>query len=243
MPENNSSLETRSNEMEEVVGNVPSWIIRWGITVLFSVGVLGLIIAAVIRYPDTLKVKVLVKAVNQPGRARIRKTEENAHVLFKYNVRNGEKVAAGDTLLTQYDPKTNRTLYTTTPMAGTIYIANGVDEKNTLDQFIWVVPQASNAEIEIKYSSKGAGNVKVGQKVRMTLSDYPSTEYGFLEGRISQIHPVVDGEHQASVELMSKKLLTSENKEIPVLPVMEGDGDVLLSDRSIFQRIFGSVFH
>jgi len=229
--------------MDELVGSVPSWIIRWGITVLFSVAVLGMLISSLIRYPDTLRAEVIMQAVNQPGKVTIRRTDENAHLEFKYVIKNGDEVRPGDTLLTRYDPKLGKSYYTITPMEGKIYITKGVDEKNTLDQIIWVVPKSSKAEIKIRYANKGAGNVKVGQAVRIELSDFPSNEYGFLEGRIASILPVqMDGKHQATIELAGKKILTSENKEIPILPVMEGDGEILLNDRSIFQRIFGSVF-
>jgi hypothetical protein len=244
MPENNQSLEIRSNEMEEVVGNIPAWIIRWGITVLFAVAILGLLIANLVRYPDMLHATVLMQSENQPGKVTIRRTDENANFKFNYLVKSGDQVVPGDTLLTRYDPKTDKSYYTVTPMAGSIYITKGIDQKNTLDQIIWVVPKSSRAEIKVKYNSKRAGNVKVGQSVKIELSDFPSNEYGFLEGTISSILPVqMDGEHLAYVELNKKKIVTSERKEIPILPVMEGSAEIELSNRSIFQRIFGSIFN
>jgi hypothetical protein len=244
MPDNNESLEIRSNEMDEVVGNIPSWIIRWGITVLFLVGMLGIVISYFIRYPDTLSGKVLVQALNQPGRARITKTDENANVVFTYHVKNGDHVVKGDTLFTARDPKTDKITPTTTPMAGSIYLSKGINDKNKIEEYVWVVPPSPKAEIKINYSNKGAGNVKIGQQVRIELSEFPSSEYGFLEGKIASILPLqIDGERQAYVELGSKKMLTSTNKEIPILPLLEGSGEILLSDKSIFQRIFGSVFH
>lgn len=244
MPENNQSFEIRSNEMDEVVGNIPGWIIRWGISVLFAVAILGLLIANLIRYPDILQATVLMQSENQPGKVTIRRTDENSNFKFNYLVKSGDEVSPGDTLLTRYDPKEAKSYYTITPMAGKIYITKGIDEKNTLDQIIWVVPKSSRAEIKVKYNSKRAGNVKVGQAVKIELSDFPSNEYGFLEGTISSILPVqMDGEHLAYVELNQKKIVTSEKKEIPILPVMEGSAEIVLSDRSIFQRIFGSMFN
>ena len=244
MPEDNQSLDIRSNEMEEVIGSIPSWIIRWGITLLFAVAVLGIVISSLIRYPDTLQGEVIMQAVNQPGKVTIRKTDENANLVFRFLIKNGDEVKPGDTLLTRYDPKTGKSIYTITPMEGKIYITKGIDEKNTLDQVIWVVPKSSKAEIKIKYGNKGAGNVKVGQAVKMELADFPSAEYGYLEGHIASILPVqVEGEHQAYVELGTKTIITSDNREIPVLPIMVGEGEILLNDRSIFQRIFGSMFH
>lgn len=244
MPENNQSLEIRSNEMDEVVGNIPAWIIRWGITVLFAVGILGLLIANLIRFPDILQGTVLMQSENQPGKVTIRRTDENSDFKFNYLVKSGDQVVPGDTLLTRYDPKDGKSYYTITPMGGKIYIAKGIDQKNTLDQIIWVVPKSSRAEIKVKYSSKRAGNVKVGQPVKIELSDFPSNEYGYLEGTISSILPVqMEGQHLAYVELNQKKIITSEKKEIPILPVMEGSAEIVLSDRSIFQRIFGSMFN
>ncbi|SFF09454.1 hypothetical protein SAMN05518672_11612 [Chitinophaga sp. CF118] len=244
MPENNQSLEIRSNEMEEVVGNIPTWIIRWGITVLFAVGILGLLIANLIRFPDTLNGTVLMQGEHQPGKVTVRRTDENANFKFNYFVKDGDEVVPGDTLLTRYDPKEGKSYYTITPMEGKIYIAKGIDQKNTLDQIIWVVPKSSRAEIKVRYKSKRAGNVRVGQSVKIELSDFPSNEYGFLEGTISSILPVqMDGDHLAYVELNQKKIITSQKKEIPILPVMEGSAEIVLSDRSIFQRIFGSMFN
>lgn len=241
MPENNVPLEIRSNEMEELVGNVPPWIIQWGITVLFVVAVLGLIISNFIHYPDTLMAKVIIQATEQPGKVTVRR--EDASQEFKFLVKEGDQVVPGDTLLIHLDKNTGKKIPTITPMAGKIYISKGIDEKNTLDQLIWVVPKSSKVEVKIKYHNKGAGNVKMGQSVRIELTDFPSSEYGFLEGCISSILPIqVEGEHQAYVELNNKNIITSENKEIPITPVMEGSGEILLNDRSIFQRIFGSIF-
>lgn len=242
MPENDPLLEVRSNEMEEIVGNVPAWIIQWGITVLFAVGILGLFISNFISYPDTLVAKVLIQATEQPGKVTVRR--DDASQEFKFLVKEGDQVVPGDTLLIHLDKNTGKSIATITPMAGKIYISKGIDEKNTLDQLIWVVPKSSKVEIKIKYENKGAGDVKVGQAVKIELTDFPSSEYGFLEGRVSSILPIqMDGEHQAYVKLNSTKIITSENKEIPIVPVMEGSGEILLNDRSIFQRIFGSIFH
>lgn len=241
MPENNRHLEIRSNEMEEIVGNVPPWIVRWGIAVLFVVGFLGLFIANYVRYPDTLPAKVLVQAKEQPGKVTIRR--EDANQEFKFLVREGDQVESGDTLLIRFDRNLKKTYPVITPMAGIIYISRGIDEKNTLDQLMWVVPQASEVEVKINFGNKGAGNVKIGQAIKIELYDYPSNEYGFLEGHISSILPVqVDDTHQAYVELSKAHMVTSNNKEIPILPIMQGDGEILLNDRSVFQRIFGSIF-
>lgn len=242
MPEINQPFEVRSNEMDEIVGQVPPWLVRWGIAVLFCVGIIGLTISQHVRYPDTLLADVLVQAKEQPGKVTIRR--EDANQRFNFLIKDGDQVKVGDTLLIRTDVKKNEAEAIITPMAGKIYISKGIDVNNTLDQIVWVVPKASSFDVKIKYNNKGAGNVKPGQLVKINLYDYPNNEYGFLEGTITSILPVqVDEHHQASVKLKGAKLVTSRHKELPVLPTMQGDAEILLNDRSIFERIFGSILH
>ncbi len=242
MPVNSHSLELRSAEMDELVGNIPPWIIRWGITVLFAVGILGISISCLIKYPDTISAKVLIQAVNQP--AKITVSRKSPGEVYKFLIKEGDSVVAGDTLMIESNRNAGERYPIITPVAGKVYTSNSINVKNPLDQIIWVVPKSSKVEIKINYSNKGAGNVKVGQIVQISLSGFPANEYGFIQGRIYSILPIqVNGTHQAYVKLQDKGIITSENEQIPIRPLMEGDGEILLNDRSIFQRIFGNIFH
>ncbi len=235
------NLDVRSNEMDEVVGNIPTWIIRWGVTTLFSIAILFIVISTFIKFPDILNCKVIIQAKEQPGKVTVSRTDASQH--FKFFVKEGDQVKSGDTLLVETDDKTGKHSPTITPMAGKIYISKGVDEKNTLDQFIWVLPISSNIEIKLKYGNGGAGNVNVGKIVKIELSDFPVNDYGYLQGEISSVMPMqIDGQHLAYVKLNSEKMITSQNKEIPILPIMEGNAEIYLNNRSIFQRIFRSIF-
>jgi hypothetical protein len=240
MPESNNQLEIRSNEMEEIIGQVPHWITRWGILMLFCVGLIAMVISYYVRFPETIGAQIFVQAKEQPGKVTVRR--EDASQEFKLLIKNGQQVSKGDTLLIHKDVKKDMVYPIITPMAGKIYISNGIDEKNTLDYVIWVVPKTSRFEIKMKFPNKGAGNVKVGQSVRINLDDYPNDEYGFLEGKISSILPIeVNDAHQAYVTMSGSKLMTSKYIELPILPVMRGNAEILLNDKSIFQRIFGSL--
>jgi len=52
MEEEDKDLELRSEEVKEIMGNPPSWIIRWGSTVAFGVVALLLFFAWLIHWPD-----------------------------------------------------------------------------------------------------------------------------------------------------------------------------------------------
>jgi len=241
MPLNNNTLEARSAEMEEIVGIIPNWITRWGLTCLFIIAIICISISVFISYPDSLHAEVLIQAVNQPGKVTVKRTDANQ--IFDFRVKSGNNVLPGDTLLTHFDKNHHKTYYTVTPMAGKIFVSDGTNENNTLDKIIWVVPKSERAEIKIKYANKGSGSVKVGQNVKIELYNFPTHEFGFLEGRISSIFPIeIEGSRTALVKLKSEKLITSENKTLPIQPIMKGEGEILISEKSIFSRIFGSIF-
>ena len=50
--EKKNDIELRSEEVQEVMGEIPSWIIRWGITLLTAVVLTLVIGSCFFRYPD-----------------------------------------------------------------------------------------------------------------------------------------------------------------------------------------------
>ena len=85
--------------------------------------------------------------------------------------------------------------------------------------------------------------VRVGQVVRINLEKYPMEEFGALEGRVTGIIPNLrKNEYEAIVTLPGNRLITTEKKSIPPQPVMQGTAEIHLDEKSLFERIFGSVF-
>jgi len=234
--------DSRSTEMNEVIGAIPPWIIRWGITAIFLVGVVGIFVSSLIQYPDVLTGSVTLQAKNQPGKVVIKRDEKDASQAFNYLVKDGSIVRPGDTLFIQTNTKTQISSPVITPMAGTIYITYGTEEQDMFEKVIWVVPPSTDATVRINYASNAAGNVKSGQVVKISLDEFPENEYGFLTGKVLSILPMeMDKGKQAIVALPKGQLMTSENKVIPVRPLMKGSGEILLANKSIFKRIFGSL--
>lgn len=59
MPQLNN-VEIRSEEVQEILSDVPAWIIRWGITVFFSIIFAFLILSIFIKYPSTVSARVII---------------------------------------------------------------------------------------------------------------------------------------------------------------------------------------
>lgn len=66
MPENNQDIEIRSEEVQEILTKVPSWMIRWGNTLLLIFVVMLLAISWFVKYPDVINTQVMITTTNPP---------------------------------------------------------------------------------------------------------------------------------------------------------------------------------
>ncbi|QNR84740.1 HlyD family efflux transporter periplasmic adaptor subunit [Pedobacter riviphilus] len=66
MPQENRYQEVNSEEVYDIITAVPSWILRWGITLIFAI--LGgiILLSALIEYPDVVKTNLKVNSLNSP---------------------------------------------------------------------------------------------------------------------------------------------------------------------------------
>ncbi|MBN8577384.1 MAG: HlyD family efflux transporter periplasmic adaptor subunit [Cytophagales bacterium] len=58
--------EIRSEEVQEIVNRVPSWIVRWGTILIFAVFLVFLSISWFVKYPDVLKAEVVITTSPSP---------------------------------------------------------------------------------------------------------------------------------------------------------------------------------
>lgn len=58
--------ETRSQEAQDIIGKMPSWIIRSGIGIILLLLLIMLSVSAFVKYPDTVSLDVLITPVNLP---------------------------------------------------------------------------------------------------------------------------------------------------------------------------------
>jgi multidrug efflux pump subunit AcrA (membrane-fusion protein) len=83
-----------SDPVKEIMGNPPGRIVRWGTVVMFSVFVLFILFAWLIRYPDTIPAPVEITTSNPPVTLATKITG-NIKILY---VKEKEKVIAGQLL-------------------------------------------------------------------------------------------------------------------------------------------------
>jgi HlyD family secretion protein len=90
--------ELRSEEFQEILGSVPPWILRWGITILAIFVAILLIGSAIIKYPDIVPAKITLTGSIPPAAiaARASGKLKELYVQDNQNVKAGEYLAVID---------------------------------------------------------------------------------------------------------------------------------------------------
>lgn len=98
--EEHEKIELRSEEVQEILGTPPRWIIRWGTTII----VLGIIIlfyfSYLIKYPDVVPVRLEITTSIEPVQLV---AEESGHMLNVF-VEEDSEVSYGDILVVIQNP-------------------------------------------------------------------------------------------------------------------------------------------
>lgn len=89
-----NEIELRSEEFQDVLGAVPSWILRWGITTVAIIVLILLIGSALFKYPDVVNAAVKLTS-SQPTASIIAKASGKIQQIF---VKDKQHVAKGDYL-------------------------------------------------------------------------------------------------------------------------------------------------
>ncbi len=131
-----------------------------------------------------------------------------------------------------------------TPVEGKVTFTRfWVENQNitTGEEAFSVIPE-NNGELFAKamLPTDGAGKVEVGQRVNIRFNNYPDTEFGVVEGEVRNISlmpvKVEDVSHYVVEIELPDGLKTTYGKELPFMPEMEGQADIVTEDRSLLER-------
>lgn len=92
--EDEKKAELRSEEFQEVLGDIPPWILRWGITILSIIVVIILVGSSIFKYPDIISSSMTLTGTTPPA-AIVAKVSGK---LTELNIKDNQIVKAGDYL-------------------------------------------------------------------------------------------------------------------------------------------------
>jgi multidrug efflux pump subunit AcrA (membrane-fusion protein) len=90
----NPEIELKSEEVKEILGHIPHWIIRWGTVLVFVIIALIILGSWLFKYPDIVNATILVTTENPPSNSVARTNGKIMQLLVKDNA----EVSAGQVL-------------------------------------------------------------------------------------------------------------------------------------------------
>jgi HlyD family secretion protein len=85
MTNEEDKIELRSEELQEVLGAVPHWILRWGISIIGLVVLILVIGSAIFKYPDTISAEITLTGTTPPASIVARASGKLAELLVEDN--------------------------------------------------------------------------------------------------------------------------------------------------------------
>ena len=107
------------------------------------------------------------------------------------------------------------------------------------DLIFTIIPDKSEFFIgKIKAPIANSGKIEIGQKVQIKLLNYPSDEFGELNGRVKSISLIPDQEGNYLVDVELPSLKTTYKKDIEFKQEMQGTANIVTEDLRLIERFF-----
>jgi len=236
---NEISEDRHTEDIQEIITKVPSWILRWGITLFFGILLMVIGISAFIKYPDTIKgnLKIESNSLATPVISNLSGKITKVFITKDVIVKKGQPLI----IIQDSDDALSYTLNAT--QDGKISFAAIVQPGNFLkaNQEVFVIhPQNEQFFGTMEIPSGSISKIKEGQEVLINLREYNIAENGQLKGKISYI---ADEPIKGFFTLKVTFNNYSKSKDAMELKSwMNADAEIITKDATILSRISRNMF-
>jgi len=133
-----------------------------------------------------------------------------------------------------------------TPIAGMVNMmgrwkVHQFVESGTL--MVIVMPKENPVSIgRARLPAAGAGKVREGQQVKVRLSNFPDTEYGYVKGLITAVSAIPDKDSNYFLEIsFPDGLHTNYGKTLPPLKQMVGSAEIIVKDKRLIENLLEPI--
>lgn len=112
---------------------------------------------------------------------------------------------------------------------------------NADQEMFYLQSRQNKYHCEITAGQQGIGKVQVGQKVSIRIDGYPSSEFGYLVGKVGYITdiPTIKDSFLIKVDL-TRGLTTNYNKSLTFRNNLTGNSEIYTDSRKLIDRILGN---
>ncbi|MDY0780808.1 HlyD family secretion protein [Tenacibaculum sp. IB213877] len=137
-----------------------------------------------------------------------------------------------------------KTYALTSSVSGKVSYLSFWDKNQTVksgDLIFTIVPGSSDNSFigKIKAPAQNSGKIKKGQKVQIKLLNYPSDEFGEINGKVMSISVIPDEKGNYLIDVaVPQNLVTTYKKQINFKQEMMGTADIVTEDLRLIERFF-----
>lgn len=139
------------------------------------------------------------------------------------------------------------------PISGTIEYLGFWRDNVTVDnnqELFAVIPSKNECIGEAYIPIQGAGKVKPGQMVNVTLEDFPAWEYGKIEGKVKSVSQTLINVHAEDNAVRPMYLVTVDfpnglstnyGSSLKTKPEIKGQINIITTPKRLIQRLFDNL--
>lgn len=137
-------IELRSEEVQEVMDQIPSWMVRWGVTILFIMILLLLIGSYFFKHPDVITTDMILTSTHPTAQVVARSSGR----ISKLYVADGERVTLGHSLAIIENPALTENVEKLDSL-----LSKTIQNPNKILQYLLPVKDLLLGEIQSSYIS------------------------------------------------------------------------------------------
>lgn len=224
-----------TEDLQEIIGNPPIWLFRWGITLVLAALSLCAAFSAVISYPEVIKTKLKVHLVNSSTVVSCSDSVRFRKIL----VQNDQKVVKGQYLAEVEDAFGK--IRIVAPQGGRLTYAGILHENVSMkpnQPVFYITGNYRDFYGEMVIPRNNMDQVKSGQTVLISVRDTNNDkdENRTFQGTIKYItdNPLIVEERLAEVDFDTSK---KENNSFVFTNGMIADAGIVTVQVSLFHRL------
>lgn len=168
--------------------------------------------------------------------------QENRAEIIQNVVNNEEKISELNQQLAQLEILIKQ-MSITAPVSGYVsgLNANLVGMRiNSAEQLLTIIPDESPLVIQCYVSDADISDIKCGQAVNIKIAAYPYSDYGTLDGEVTEIAAKAEYvENLGNIYMVEVKILDGKNYDL--ITGMSGSVEIKLGKRSVLEYLFEPV--
>lgn len=254
MNTNHIIQHSRQEEVQEIIGEVPSWIVRAGTIVIFAITLLVICLGLFSSFPSRSTGRVVIQVY--PALTAVKGYDRKEGYFF---IAPNNAVVKKDDPLVFYgsadeyssmlrspdslNALKERIIYA--PVGGRVMInevlpGSLADNKPGNEVLAYLADPRAVFYALLYLDQTAIPGIKGGQAVKITVNGYPEQLYGSLKGTVEYISDIPVGDKYIAKVSFRPLPDTATGAHIHFRPGLQGTGEIVTARENLFRRMLAS---